>query len=77
MNPSGSFDWPAMMRAGIAGLGLAPEAFWALTPAELRLLLGPPEPTPMDRTRLSDLMRSFPDTPAKPPADRPTDTQIP
>ncbi len=34
------FDWPGLMRAGMRGLGLRPAEFWALTPAELRLMLG-------------------------------------
>ena len=34
------FDWPSLMRAGIRGVGLRPEEVWALTPAELHLLLG-------------------------------------
>ncbi|MBS0124248.1 rcc01693 family protein [Thetidibacter halocola] len=57
------FDWPVLMRAGMRGLGLRPNDFWALTPAELRLLLG--EETgarPMGRTRLDELMAAFPDT---------------
>lgn len=33
-------DWPALMRAGVQGLGLQPDAFWRLTPAELQLMLG-------------------------------------
>lgn len=56
------FDWPALMRAGMRGLGLRPAEFWDLTPAELRLLLG--EETgakPMNRDRLSELMSAFPD----------------
>lgn len=57
-----SFDWPNLMRAGIAGLGLAPDEFWSLSPAELRMLLGRDSTPPMDRSRLNDLMRAFPDT---------------
>jgi len=34
------FDWSELMRAGLIGLGLQPDAFWKLTPAELSLLLG-------------------------------------
>ncbi len=67
MNADAGFDWPAMMRAGIAGLGLSPDVFWDLTPAELRVLLGPTPPAPMDRGRLSDLMRVFPDDPNETP----------
>ncbi|WP_339645812.1 phage tail assembly chaperone, partial [Jannaschia helgolandensis] len=35
-----AFDWPALMAAGLRGLGLKPAEFWALTPAELAFLLG-------------------------------------
>ena len=56
-------DWPGLMKAGMRGLGLKPQEFWALTPAELWLLLGP-EATemPMGQTRLAELSRRFPDT---------------
>jgi len=56
------FDWPALMRAGMRGLGLKPEEFLALTPAELRLMLGEDTGTkPMGRARLDELMSAFPD----------------
>ncbi len=56
------FDWPVLMRAGLRGLCLSPEAFWDLTPAELRLMLGEEAgATPMGRARLDELMASFPD----------------
>lgn len=55
-------DWPALMRAGMAGLKLLPRDFWQLTPAELRLMLGEAAaPQPMQRDRLAALMRDFPD----------------
>ncbi|WP_282025919.1 rcc01693 family protein [Limimaricola cinnabarinus] len=54
-------DWAAMMRAGIGGLGLRPHEFWALTPAELRLMLGPMAPAPMGRARFEALCRDYPD----------------
>ncbi|MGX9855225.1 rcc01693 family protein [Limimaricola variabilis] len=54
-------DWAAMMRAGIGGLGLRPAEFWALTPAELRLMLGPAGPRPMSRARFEALCRAHPD----------------
>jgi uncharacterized phage protein (TIGR02216 family) len=58
-------DWAGMMRAGVTGLGLRPEAFWRLTPAELRLMLGlDPGAAPMGRARLEELARAFPDRPA-------------
>lgn len=62
-----AFDWPGLMRAGmlrreLGGLGLAPEVFWALTPAELRLMLGVGAlPAPLGRARLEELVRAFPD----------------
>ncbi len=55
-------DWPGLMRLGLGGLGLSPEAFWRLTPRELLVMIG--EPTgaePMARTRLDELVRAFPD----------------
>lgn len=56
------FDWPALMRAGLLGLGLKPAEFWALTPAELLLMLGQGAgAAPMSRARLEALSRAFPD----------------
>ncbi|MCE8554436.1 phage tail assembly chaperone [Ruegeria pomeroyi] len=56
------FDWPALMRAGILGLRLTPEAFWRLTPAELRLMLGQGAGTaPMGRAGLDALLAAWPD----------------
>nr|WP_259945961.1 rcc01693 family protein [Jannaschia sp. W003] len=50
------------MRAGMRGLGLAPAAFWRLTPAELAFLLGVEGGRlPMDRAGLEALARRFPD----------------
>lgn len=55
-------DWAGLMRVGLAGLGLAPEAFWRLTPVELRTLLGAESGTPpLTRARLEELARAFPD----------------
>lgn len=55
-------DWPGLMRAGLCGLGLKPHDFWSQTPAELWLMLGPEAgEMPMDKTRLDELSRSFPD----------------
>lgn len=57
-----AFDWPALMRAGLRGLGLSPAEFWALTPSELELMLGGSGGTaPLMRDRLDELMRDFPD----------------
>ncbi|MBL3607685.1 rcc01693 family protein [Rhodovulum sulfidophilum] len=58
------FDWGTLMRVGIRGLGLRPAEFWALTPAELMLMLGADGgPAPMSRARLEELARAFPDKP--------------
>ncbi|MEX0301005.1 MAG: rcc01693 family protein [Leisingera sp.] len=65
-----TLDWPALMRAGMAGLKLLPRDFWQLTPAELRLMLGEAaQPLPMMRGRLAALMEEFPDLPS--PQDLP------
>lgn len=54
--------WPALMRLGMVELGIAPAAFWDLTPAELFLLAGlVPGERPMDRMALETLMAQFPD----------------
>ncbi len=55
-------DWAGLMHVGLYGLRLSPDVFWALTPAELQAMLGTkPGQTPMDRGRLEQLARSFPD----------------
>ncbi|WP_292292677.1 rcc01693 family protein [Marivita sp.] len=54
------FDWPSLMRAGMRGLGLRPAEFWALTPAELHLLLGGGS-APLGRSGLDALMAAYPD----------------
>lgn len=56
------FDWPGLMRAGLFTLRLQPRDFWALTPGELMLMLGAdPGRKPLDRARLMELARSYPD----------------
>lgn len=56
------FDWPGLMRAGMAGLGLRPADFWRLTPGELMLMLGVgAQDAPLDRARLEELAAAFPD----------------
>lgn len=56
------FDWPGLMRAGLYQLRLRPADFWALTPAELKIMLGQTGGTaPMDRGQLDALLRDFPD----------------
>lgn len=55
-------DWTSLMRAGMRGLGLRPAEFWALTSAELELMLGQPGGMlPLKRARLDELMDAYPD----------------
>lgn len=55
-------DWEGLMRAGLQGLRLEPRVFWALTPAELALMLGLPSVArPLGRDGLAALMRQWPD----------------
>lgn len=55
-------DWPGLLRSGLHGLGLAPEAFWRLTPVELRIMLGAELlMPPLTRARLEELARRYPD----------------
>lgn len=56
-------DWPNLLRAGLHVLRLRPADFWALTPAELQMMLGLDEKLmPMARDRLAELERAYPDT---------------
>ncbi len=57
------FDWPALLRAGLVGLRLKPAEFWALTPAELRMMLGHggAENGPLSRKGLDALLALYPD----------------
>ncbi len=56
-------DWQALMRAGLHGLGLAPDVFWSLTPAELRMMLGDVGAgVPLLTDGLTALMAAYPDT---------------
>jgi len=60
-------DWAGLMRVGLGrpeagGLGLAPQAFWRLSPVELRIMLGVEAGSaPVGRLRLAALMAAFPD----------------
>ena len=57
-----ALDWPGMLRAGLHGLRLRPDEFWALTPVELMLMLGGGgAAAPMGRSRLEELLAAFPD----------------
>jgi uncharacterized phage protein (TIGR02216 family) len=54
--------WAGLMRLGLVQLRLSPEAFWALTPAELMLIagVGRGREAP-SRTGLAELLARFPD----------------
>ena len=55
-------DWAGLMHLGLRGLGLTPEQFWKLTPAELLVLLGADATRPfLTRARLDELARAYPD----------------
>lgn len=59
---TGGFDWRVLMQAGLRGLGLRPNEFWALTPAELQLMLDRGGgAVPLARARLDDLLSAYPD----------------
>ncbi len=49
------------MRLAVTRWGLAPTAFWAMTPRELAACLPPAAAGPLDRTALARLMARFPD----------------
>ena len=55
-------DWAGLMRGGLQGLGLTPDAFWRLTPIELRIMLGAENTAPpLTRARLAEMAAAFPD----------------
>lgn len=54
--------WAGLMRLGLLRLGLAPDVFWSLTPAELMLIAGDGEAPPaMSRAVFGELAARFPD----------------
>ena len=62
MTSAKGLDWPALMRSGLMGLGLTPDQFWALTPAELQLMLGTTgAQAPLLSDGLEALMAAYPD----------------
>lgn len=66
MEKPDGFDWAGLMRVGIRGLGLKPAEFWALTPAELALMLGIERGAAMmTRSRLEEMAARFPDPQAR------------
>jgi uncharacterized phage protein (TIGR02216 family) len=64
MSRPAGLDWPGLMRAGLRDLRLHPDQFWALTPAELALMLGLDRARPpMTRARLEELAARYADLP--------------
>ncbi|MEO0914335.1 MAG: phage tail assembly chaperone [Pseudomonadota bacterium] len=54
--------WPALMDLGLRQLGLAPDVFWDLTPAELMFLAGVEDGRgALTRSGLDALMEQYPD----------------
>lgn len=54
--------WPDLMRLGMRELGLTPDMFWDLTPAELMILAGADGGSDaLDRGGFEELMRAYPD----------------
>lgn len=57
-----ALDFAGMLRVGLCRLGLRPDEFWNLTPAELALMLGVEGGDgTMTRQRLEALAARFPD----------------
>lgn len=55
-------DWARLLGVGLTRLGLKPAEFWALSPAELMLMLAPVQGTrPLDSTGLDTLLAAYPD----------------
>lgn len=63
MNARGGLDWAGLMRVGLHQLRLRPAEFWALTPAELAIMLGESAAgaRAMGRSRFEALLARFPD----------------
>lgn len=72
-------DWASLMRLGLGQLRLAPENFWAMTPAELLRaaegagLIVAGSGGIMNRAALEALMTAFPDCGADGLSERPLD----
>jgi len=55
-------DWAGLMRVGLGRLRLAPDAFWAMSPAEFSAASGAASgAAPLGRAGLATLMTRFPD----------------
>ncbi len=66
-DPRDQIDWAGLVRLGLGAMRLAPDVFWAMSPAELRLalegagFLAPDSQLPMDQNSLAQLMAAYPD----------------
>jgi uncharacterized phage protein (TIGR02216 family) len=57
-----AIDWPGLLRVGLKDLRLTPDAFWRLTPVELKIMLGADRTgLVLTRTRLEELAAAYPD----------------
>ncbi len=55
-------DVSSLFRHAVLTLRLTPDAFWALSWREWRMLTHNPTPPPLGRADLDSLMQQFPDT---------------
>jgi uncharacterized phage protein (TIGR02216 family) len=57
------FPWDDAIGFGLGVLKLSSDQFWRMTPRELALAVRAlnPQPRPLDRTALTQLMQRFPD----------------
>lgn len=70
LTENGRIRWSALVSFGIGRLGLAPDAFWALTPRELRAAAGISAAPPMNRAAFDRLAAAFPDAAPAPPVSK-------
>lgn len=71
MTPRGDgIAWPQLMRLGLQRLGLTPDVFWSLTPAELMLMAGlAGDRDGLSRAGFEELRARFPDRGATAPSE--------
>jgi uncharacterized phage protein (TIGR02216 family) len=61
--------WPKLMRLGLVQMGLDPDIFWNLTPAELMLMASGGGDEALSRAGLAELAERFPDKSRAEPAE--------
>ncbi len=57
-----AIPFKAWLAHAACRLGIAPRAFWQLSLREWQALAGPPEPAPLPRSGLTELLNTYPDT---------------